>query len=357
MFLFFFSLTGFYVLSPMQEASRLTTIKTPSMISIHFAPLQGYTDAAFRRLHHELWGGITAYYTPFVRIEKGAFRRKDLADIAPAANAGVPVVPQMLPRDADELCRMADLFIENGYARADINMACPFPPVALHGRGAGLLPHPDAVEGILEATRRYPELSFSVKMRLGWDNADDCMRLAPLLNDYPLHHVTLHPRIGKMQYKGSPSIDDFEAFGGACRLPLIYNGDILSLGGIARMHELFPWLAGVMIGRGLLAAPQLASAYAAGETRLFTPSVVSRLQHFHDAIYNRLQATSQGESQLMVRLQALWQYFLPDAPRRGRKALLKTHDAAGYCRMAAMLFDAWREACGRQDAFCGSSVL
>ena len=93
MFLFFFSLTGFYVPSPMQEASRLTTIKTPSMISIHFAPLQGYTDAAFRRLHHELWGGITAYYTPFVRIEKGAFRRKDLADIAPAANAGVPVVP------------------------------------------------------------------------------------------------------------------------------------------------------------------------------------------------------------------------------------------------------------------------
>lgn len=327
------------------------------MISIHFAPLQGYTDAAFRRLHHELWGGITAYYTPFVRIEKGAFRRKDLADIAPAANAGVPVVPQMLPRNADELCRMADLFIENGYARADINMACPFPPVALHGRGAGLLPHPDAVEGILDATRRYPELSFSVKMRLGWDNADDCMRLAPLLNDYPLHHVTLHPRIGKMQYKGSPSIDDFEAFGDVCRLPLIYNGDILSLGGIARMHELFPWLAGVMIGRGLLAAPQLASAYAVGETRLFTPSVVSRLQHFHDAIYNRLQATSQGESQLMARLQALWQYFLPDAPRRGRKALLKTHDAAGYCRMAAMLFDAWREACGRQDAFCGSSVL
>ena len=171
MFLFFFSLTGFYVLSPMQEASRLTTIKTPSMISIHFAPLQGYTDAAFRRLHHELWGGITAYYTPFVRIEKGAFRRKDLADIAPAANAGVPVVPQMLPRDADELCRMADLFIENGYARADINMACPFPPVALHGRGGGLLPPPDAVEGILGATRRDPDLSFSVQLRPRWEHA------------------------------------------------------------------------------------------------------------------------------------------------------------------------------------------
>lgn len=318
---------------------------TTSVIAIHFAPLQGYTDAMFRSLHNELWGGIAAYYTPFVRIEKGAFRRKDLADIAPAANAGVPVVPQMLPRDADELCRLADLFIDNGYTRADINMACPFPPVALHGRGAGLLPHPDAVERILEATRRYPELSFSVKMRLGWDDAGDCMRLASLLNDYSLHHVTLHPRIGKMQYKGTPSIEAFEAFGEVCRLPLIYNGDIVSVEGITRVHELFPWLAGVMIGRGLLAAPQLAAAYAAGDTRLFTPSVVSRLQHFHDALYDRLQATSQGEAQLMLRLHALWQYFLSDAPRRERKSLLKARDTASYRRAAAMLFDAWREAC------------
>lgn len=78
-------------------------------MNIYFAPLQGYTDATFRRLHNELCGGITAYYTPFVRIEKGSFRRKDLADIAPAVNTGVPVVPQMLPRDADELCRLTEL--------------------------------------------------------------------------------------------------------------------------------------------------------------------------------------------------------------------------------------------------------
>lgn len=320
-----------------------------STIAIHFAPLQGYTDAVFRRLHCELWGGIEAYYTPFVRIEKGAFRRKDLADIAPEANVGVPVVPQMLPRNADELCRLADLFLANGYHRADINMACPFPPVALHGRGAGLLALSAVVEQILEATRRYPEISFSVKMRLGWDNDDDCMLLAPLLNDYSLHHVTLHPRIGKAQYKGIPSIEAFEAFGAVCKLPLIYNGDILSVGGIMRVHELFPWLAGVMIGRGLLATPQLAVVYAAGDTQLFTPSVVSRLQRFHEALCDNLQATSQGESQLMVRLHALWQYFLPDAPRRERKALLKARDVAGYRRISTQLFDTWRESCSHVD--------
>ena len=322
---------------------------TATVMNIYFAPLQGYTDATFRRLHNELWGGITAYYTPFVRIEKGAFRRKDLADIAPAVNTGVPVVPQMLPRDADELCRLTELFMENGYDCANINMACPFPPVALHGRGAGLLPHPDVVARILDATCRYAGFSFSVKMRLGWKDADDCMRLAPLLNDYPLHHVTLHPRIGKVQYKGTSSLEAFRAFGEVCRLPLIYNGDIVSIEGINRICELFPRLVGIMIGRGLLATPQLSAVYATGDTCLFSVPIVSRLQLFHEALCDRLQATSQGETQLMSRLHALWQYFLTDAPRRERKALMKTHDIASYRRAAAILFDTWREACSHVD--------
>ena len=38
---------------------------------IAFAPLQGYTDSAYRRAHHECVGGVDEYYTPFVRIEGG----------------------------------------------------------------------------------------------------------------------------------------------------------------------------------------------------------------------------------------------------------------------------------------------
>ena len=53
------------------------------MKPLHFAPLQGYTDDVYRRLHHRLVGGIAAYYTPFVRWEHGGVRSKDLRDIAP----------------------------------------------------------------------------------------------------------------------------------------------------------------------------------------------------------------------------------------------------------------------------------
>ena len=61
---------------------------------IAFAPLQGYTDAVYRRAHWECVGGVDEYYTPFVRIEKGEVRKKDLRDTDPAANEAVPTVPQ-----------------------------------------------------------------------------------------------------------------------------------------------------------------------------------------------------------------------------------------------------------------------
>ena len=56
------------------------------MLDIFFAPLQGYTDDVYRRVHYKLIGGVKNYYTPFVRIEAGAVRSKDQRDIAPENN-------------------------------------------------------------------------------------------------------------------------------------------------------------------------------------------------------------------------------------------------------------------------------
>ena len=48
-----------------------------NLLPIHFAPLQGYTDAAYRQAHACIFGGIDTYYSPFVRVEHGEIRRKD----------------------------------------------------------------------------------------------------------------------------------------------------------------------------------------------------------------------------------------------------------------------------------------
>lgn len=54
-----------------------------NLLPIHFAPLQGYTDAAYRQAHACIFGGIDTYYSPFVRMEHGEIHRKDIRDIKP----------------------------------------------------------------------------------------------------------------------------------------------------------------------------------------------------------------------------------------------------------------------------------
>ena len=84
-------------------------------LPIHFAPLQGYTDDAFRRIHHQLAGGIHTYYTPFVRMEGGGVRSKDMRDIRPEFNEGVPVVPQIIVKSMKEFEYLVKVVEEKGY--------------------------------------------------------------------------------------------------------------------------------------------------------------------------------------------------------------------------------------------------
>ncbi len=46
-------------------------------MNLQFAPMQGYADGAYRKIHAKLYGGVDCYYTPFIRVEKGAPRRQD----------------------------------------------------------------------------------------------------------------------------------------------------------------------------------------------------------------------------------------------------------------------------------------
>ena len=45
-------------------------------IPVLAAPLQGVTDNVWRMAQHEVFGGVDAYYAPFMRVEHGEVRRK-----------------------------------------------------------------------------------------------------------------------------------------------------------------------------------------------------------------------------------------------------------------------------------------
>ncbi len=220
-----------------------------NILPIHFAPLQGYTEAIYRQAHARIFGGVESYYTPFVRVERGEIRKKDMREITPENNRGVNLIPQLIAPEPDKMEQIIALFIEKGYKTADINLGCPFPVLAKRHNGSGMLPYPGEVRNLLTAaTEKHPDMQFSVKMRLGWENPDECLALLPLLNELPLTHIIMHPRLGKQQYKGEVDLTAFETFYNECRHPLIYNGDLLTAEDIHTISGRFPRLAGVMIG-------------------------------------------------------------------------------------------------------------
>lgn len=170
-------------------------------MKIFAAPLQGFTEATWRNVHHQTYGGIDTYITPFIRIEKGEIRNKDIRDTEKKNNTVPHLIPQIIAATPDELLPIAEFIAKEGYCEADINMGCSFALQVRKQHGAGLLPHPEAVAALMKATGEMPEIKFSVKMRLGWDNKEEWRNILPILNDTPLTRITLHPRLGREQYK------------------------------------------------------------------------------------------------------------------------------------------------------------
>lgn len=306
------------------------------MLPIHFAPLQGYTEDAYRRLHYELMGGVAEYYTPFVRLEHGEVRSKDLRDIRPENNVREIVTPQIIVNGGEEMCKLLEVVLPMGYQRIDVNMGCPFPLQTRHGRGAGILSDVKKVKEVCEIIRNTSNISFSVKMRLGLNNNDEWKHILPILNDTPLRHITLHPRIASQQYKGEVDMTAFEAFAQSCQHPLIYNGDLQKVEDIQRLEEHSPTLSGVMIGRGLLARPSLAIEYVTGKT-WNERQIIDAIRQMHDLLMAYYQKIIPGETQQLTKLRTFWDYMEPTLGRKQWKKVVKAGNMKNYLAAVSSL--------------------
>ena len=282
-------------------------------MKLFLAPLQGLTTAEFRNLHEKHFGGVDAYFTPFIRLEKGALRKRDVRDIE---NSTVSkLIPQVLAANADELKEILEFLMPLGCKEIDLNCGCPFPPVCSKGRGAGILARQDVFAEMIESLSRYKDISFSIKLRLGLNSADEIKELVPVINSSVLKFVTLHPRIAKDQYKGALRMDDFANFISECKKPVVFNGEIRTKQDYDKIVSDFPDLYGIMIGRGLIANPNLANEISGISESLSKEKFMA----FHDELKDALTQRLEGEQQTLSHLLPYWEYLLPDISAKHAK--------------------------------------
>ena len=298
-------------------------------MKIQAAPLQGFTEAVWRNIHEKVFGGIDTYFTPFIRYEHGEIRNKDIRDIEKKNNSVKNLVPQLIASTPAEMQPLLQLIKAEGYKNVDINMGCSFPLQARQKRGAGILPHPQLVADLMNEVKMHPELTFSVKMRLGWENKDEWKEIVPILNETPLSHVTMHPRLGREAYKFPADTLSFAAFYEECKHPVVYNGDVCTLTDIERIEKAFPALHAIMVGRGLLANPAIGLEHERG-SELTGREMCDFVQRMHDELYATLAGRLQGNTQILGKLKPYWEYLLPQMEKRLKKAILKAGTAEKF---------------------------
>lgn len=293
--------------------------------------MQGLTDEPFRRLHAKYFGGVDFYYTPFIRIERGLFRKRDLRDLT--AEQMSNVIPQILPSSAEELKHLCEPILEKGCKQIDVNVGCPFPPVMAHGRGAALLNNPDSFADVLKGIRELSnDISFSLKMRLGYSDSNQWQASIDAINDTPLAYVTMHARIAKQQYRGTCDMGAFGQFAAQCKHPLVYNGDILITEGAENVLRQWPNLQGLMIGRGLLGNLDLGRKLR-GDV-VDGQDFIARFKAFHEELFLAAKSRMTEDRQVAEHLKPYWDYFFQYADRKDLKAIRKSHKSDDY--MAAV---------------------
>ena len=166
-----------------------------------------------------------------------------------------PISAQLFGSNPDTLADSARIVQDCGFDLVDLNLGCPAKRVVSCNGGSGLLRDLPLIERIFRAVRAAVSIPFTVKFRMGWNDAEIvCVELARLAEDCGLNAVALHARTREDGYTGQARWEYIAAVKDAVRIPVIGNGDIRTPEDAAAMVYATGCDA-IMIGRGAPANP------------------------------------------------------------------------------------------------------
>ncbi|HLV13627.1 MAG TPA: tRNA-dihydrouridine synthase family protein [Xanthomarina sp.] len=296
------------------------------------SPLQGFTDFRFRNAFNHYFGGIDTFYAPYIRLNgKLKIKQSYQTDLLPENNATIEVIPQVITNDPDEFIFVAKYVQSLGYKELNWNLGCPYPMVTKSGMGSGLICQPSRINEVLQRAHSETDILVSMKMRMGYENAEEILDAFPILDQYPLKNIAIHARIGKQLYKGPVNLEAFEACISNTKHKLYYNGDITSVSAFKAIKKRFPSIDHFMIGRGLIADPFLPSMIKNNTTE-YPENRWAIFSEFHDTIYQQYDAYLSGPTPIKMKMLGFWEFFAQSTsnPHKTYKAIKKATNPVKY---------------------------
>ena len=244
------------------RAAALPPDRPPPRVVL--APMEGVIDAAMRARLTSL-GGYARCVTEFVRVCDLLLPERVFLRLCPELErggrtpSGTPVYVQLLGSDPAALARNARRAVTLGAPGIDLNFGCPAKTVNRSEGGSVLLREPARVARIVAAVRdAVPrEVPLTVKIRLGYEHGDALAEIVAGIRAAGADELAIHARTKRDGYRPPARWASVAAVRAADGGPTLINGEIWSVAdSVAARRE--SGCGDVMLGRGALAAPDLA---------------------------------------------------------------------------------------------------
>ena len=219
------------------------------------SPLSGVTDRAFRQLVRR-YAPTSMLYTEMVQAT-GVCHAQQLEKIMDIGTGEQPISIQLFDCRPDFMAAAARKAIAEGAKTIDINMGCPVNKITKKGGGSSLLCQPEVAEAIVRAVAEAVPVPVTVKTRIGWDDDHiNAVEFARRMEAAGAQMLTLHGRTRSQGYQGPARWEWIGRVKAALSIPVIANGDIVSVESAVRCLE-ETGAGGVMCSRGTLGYPFL----------------------------------------------------------------------------------------------------
>ena len=237
-------------------------------MQIALAPMEGLVDDILRDVLTQV-GGIDWCVTEFIRVNDRLLPEASFLRLAPElemgakTRAGTPMRVQLLGSDPVCLAENAARVCELGAPVVDLNFGCPAKTVNKSRGGAVLLKEPELLHQIMQEVRRAVprKIPVTAKMRLGYDSPDSALECAQALVSGGAEQLVVHARTKVDGYKPPAHWEWVARIKDVVSVPVYANGEVWTVDDWRRCREV-SGVDDVMIGRGLVARPDLAAQIA-----------------------------------------------------------------------------------------------